>query len=62
MAYKIGKGIVLAEGNFEAQKKIIDILNVQATLSVVNGKKAVSAECELGPLGEPCNTVQQQRH
>jgi site-specific DNA recombinase len=60
-AMKIGKGILKADGNFEAQKDIFDILNVQVTLSVVNGEKKVSATCELGPLDayEPCNTGQQ---
>jgi hypothetical protein len=60
LALKIGKGMIQAEGNFEAQKAIFDFLDVQATLSVVNGEKTISATCELGSLDdyEPCNTHQ----
>ncbi len=64
VAMEIGEGILKADGKFEAQRDIIDILNVQVTLSVVNGDKKVSATCELGPLDdyEWYITDQQYRH
>ena len=63
LALKIGKGMIQAEGNFEAQKAIFDFLDVQVTLIVVNGEKKISATCELGSLDdyEPCNANQSWR-
>jgi hypothetical protein len=49
-ALKIGRGVVKADGNFKAQRKLIEILNVEAVLSVENGERKVRGFWELGPL------------
>jgi site-specific DNA recombinase len=53
IALKVTKGIIQADNDFEAQKKIFQYLNVQATLSLLDGKKVVKATCELGDIGNP---------
>jgi hypothetical protein len=51
IASKIASGLFQADNNFEAQKQIFHLLNVQATLSVSDGKKKVKVTCELEEIG-----------
>jgi hypothetical protein len=47
-ATMVGQGLVLAEDDFEAKKRVIEMLDVQVTLVVENGEKVIYASCVLG--------------
>jgi hypothetical protein len=42
------QGIDLAENNFAARRRIIDLLDVVATLKIEDGQKVVYTECRFG--------------
>jgi hypothetical protein len=46
-AHMVGKGLRLAEDDFDQKRKIIELLNVRITLALENQEKVVYAECLL---------------
>ena len=48
-AAEIAEGLEAAEEDFDAQRRIIEMLDVQATLVEENGEKVVYARCALDP-------------
>lgn len=44
---KIGKGLELANANFPARRKIIELLDVEVILAVEDGKKVAYVQCKL---------------
>jgi hypothetical protein len=47
LALKIAEGLQVAEERFEARRRIIELLDLQATLSIESGEKVVYARCIL---------------
>lgn len=47
-AITVRQGLQLAASDFEAKRKILDLLDVQVTLVVENKEKVVYAKCRIG--------------
>jgi hypothetical protein len=45
---KVSKGLAKAETDFATRRQIIDLLDVQVTLTIENGQKVVYARCKVG--------------
>ena len=46
-AREIARGLEIADEDFDAKRRVIDLLDVRATLSVENGEYLVYASCIL---------------
>ena len=47
-AAKVGRGLELAEADFATRRRLIETLDVWATLTVEDGEKVIYARCMLG--------------
>jgi site-specific DNA recombinase len=50
-AAKVGRGLDLAEADFDTRRRIIEELNVRATLTIEDGQRVIYASCILDPKG-----------
>ena len=51
LALRIAEGLAVAEEQFEARRRIMELLDVQATLSIEDGEKIVYLRCILDEEG-----------
>lgn len=47
-AQKVGCGLDIADQDFEARRRVIELLDVQATLAVEDGEKIAYVGCMVG--------------
>jgi len=47
-AEKVQEGLTAAENDFESQRQIIEMLDIQVTLTIESGKKVAYVQCRLG--------------
>lgn len=47
-AQQVAQGLETVNRGFEARRRVIDLLDVQATLAVENGQKVVYVRCMMG--------------
>jgi len=56
---EVAQGLEVAEGDFSARRRIIEMLNVQATLTIEDGQKVAYVQCSLGDDGEVLSVAPQ---
>jgi hypothetical protein len=54
---KVGRGLDLAEADFQIKRRIIEDLDVRATLTVENGQRVIYASCILGEKHVPVSNT-----
>lgn len=47
-AYRLGQGLSVADNQFQARQRIVELLNVTAILTRENGQKVACVSCILG--------------
>ncbi|HXV42174.1 MAG TPA: recombinase zinc beta ribbon domain-containing protein, partial [Anaerolineae bacterium] len=56
-AEKVRDGLTAADNNFESQRQIVEMLDIQITLTIENNKKIAYVQCRLGQERLPIRTL-----